>query len=94
MPAALSRRDTICPQAVLDYLVSSRADGVAHLPECVVALGVSGPGCRPAAVRGSTSTNLGEFRTCSEVLCVEFLLFRERRKGKKRRKGRTHSPVV
>jgi hypothetical protein len=55
-------------------------------------------GRQAGAVRGSTSTNLGGswtiqvVRTCSTVLCIEFLVFRERRRqkeGKRKRKKET-----
>jgi hypothetical protein len=75
---------------MLNYVVSSIADGVAHSPErVVVSLGgvqIGGPSCKQAAVRGSVSMNFGGSRTTQvlseHVLCIKVLFFRERKREK------------
>jgi hypothetical protein len=99
----LSRRDVIFLQAVMDYAFS-RVDDMACSPG-MVAFSDNGyrsqqhwvtPWQAGGTVRVSMSTHLSvfwgnptTFRTCSAVLCMEFLFFGERTKGggKKKKKG-------
>jgi hypothetical protein len=87
-------RGAICPQAALHHVVSSKAYGVASLPErVVVCLGVF-KDQQPWLQVGASQRfcihkfwwvqySPGAFRTHSRVVCVEFLLFKKRKKKKK-----------
>jgi hypothetical protein len=89
-PTALSRRGAICLQAVLDYVVSgfhqSRWCDMLIWMDCNFSQWYCGV---VAQVTGSPQSevlhlqilvgpdNPGNFRTCSAILCIEFLLFGE-----------------
>jgi hypothetical protein len=95
----LSGRGALCPQAVLDYVVHSRVDDVACSPGgSVVSLGGNGGQLGSTQAGSSQRFCVQEFwwvqdipeayRAHSAVLCVDFLLFGERKKeGKIKRKS-------
>jgi hypothetical protein len=91
---AFSKRGVIFPQALLDYVVPSRADDVACSPggavvplvviRCLPGLGQECSSQRfPVHEFGWVQNFPGACRTCSAVLCIEFLFFRNRKKKEK-----------
>jgi hypothetical protein len=99
-PSGLSRRGAICLQTTVNYVVFYRIDDTVLTWRGCTFSGIRSQklGYMQAAtvmVRFQVHEscwvlgNLGTFKACSALLCIEFLLFGDRTKGeKKKRKGK------
>jgi hypothetical protein len=79
-PQVLFRRDAMCPPAMQDYVVPSRADDVSCSPGRI-SVSLHGIGVRSrTAQQAVVCCGPGSPRTCSAILCIVCLLFLEMRK--------------